>query len=255
MGRPTGRPSSSGGSVPDSLRVTNPDGIARTIPLFEIEQPGVKTSRFLLRGTVRGDGIEGQAYLEMWSVFAGGARYFSRTLAQAGPMASLGGTFGARPFLLPFTARPGMTLEKLVVNVGFPGRGTVILGPIRLAELGADENFVAESAGWLAPRGVARLGAAVGTLLGVMGALVGVLAGMARARALVVGLLWSMLGIGLASLAGGAGAVVSRQPEALVTLLVLVGAVATAVPAALLGKVKRQYEEHELRRMQALDAR
>ena len=246
-------PGSSG--APAWLRVENPAGTPRAVPVFTLAGPGVVAPRYALRGDVRGEGIEGEAYLEMWSFFAGGGRYFSRTLAQAGPMASLHGSFGARPFLLPFTAEAGMKLEKLAVNVAFPGRGTVILGPMRLVELVPGEDFAGGSAGWLTPRGIGLAGAAAGSLLGVLGAAIGVLASKGRARGLVFVLLWSMIGLGLAALAAAALAWTSDQPPRLVFLLGLVGILAAGLPANLLGQVRRRYEEHELRRMQALDAR
>jgi hypothetical protein len=244
------------GSAPGSLRVTNPDGAPRAIPLFTLDAPAVKTPRYVLRGEVRGEGIEGLAYLEMWSFFAGGGRYFSRTLAEAGPMARLTGTFRARAFILPFTAEPGMTLEKLAVSVAFPGRGTVILGPLRLVELGPDDDFAAVVPGaWLTPREIGLAGGAAGTVLGLAGAAIGILASRARARGLVVGLLWTLLAVGVCAVAAAAAAWRLGQPPALVSLLALVGVLGTALPWGLLGRVKRQYEEIELRRIQALDAR
>jgi len=150
----------------ESLRVTNTDGAPRAIPILAIDAPGVKAPRYLFRGEVRGEGIEGQGYLEMWSFFAGGGRYFSRTLAQAGPMGSLSGTFASRPFILPFTAEPGMVLEKLAVNVALPGRGTVVLGPLRLVELDPGDDFALAPGAWLTPRQLARAGAIGGSLLG-----------------------------------------------------------------------------------------
>ncbi len=68
-------------------------------------------------------------------------------------------------------------------------------------------------------------------------------------------LLWSTIGLGLAALAAAALAWASDQPPRLVFLLGLVGILAAGLPANLLGQVRRRYEEHELRRMQALDAR
>jgi len=243
-----------GGSTFESLRVTNPDGAPRTIPLFAIDQPGVKAPRFVLRGEVRGEGIEGQAYLEMWSFFAGGGRYFSRTLAQIGPMASLSGTFRFRPFVLPFTAEPGMSLEKLVVNVAFPGRGTVIMGPLRLVDLESGDDPLLPPGAWLTYRQIGLLGEIGGSFLGVLGALIGVLAERRKARSVVLASLKGMLVLGIASLAAAALGWWSAQPPALLFLLLLVGVLCTALPAGLLGKVRRQYEEKEFRRMRALDA-
>ena len=151
-----------GGTRFESLRVTNPDGVTRTIPLFEIDEPGLKIPRYVICGEVSGEGIEGKAYLEMWSFFSGGERYFSRTLAEVGPMGSLSGTFGFRPFNLPFTAKPGMMPEKLAVNVAFQGRGTVSLGNLLLLELDSEEYFLrSRPASWI---GLVRI-AAVGAVL------------------------------------------------------------------------------------------
>ena len=244
-----------GDSTSELLRVTNPDGAPRTIPLFAIDEPGVRSPRYLFRGEVRGEGIEGQAYLEMWSFFAGGGRYFSRTLAQVGPMASLSGTFRFRPFLLPFTAEPGMSPERLAVNVAFPGRGTVILGKLSLVELGSGDDFFTPAGAWLTPRQISLFGGIGGSLLGVLGALVGILASQGQARTFVLGLLKGMFAFGAAALLAGAIGWWSAQPPVLLFTLFLLGILCTVLPASLLGKVRRQYEEKEFRRMRALDAR
>jgi uncharacterized membrane protein len=244
-----------GGSTFESLRVTNPDGTPRVVPLFAIDEPGVKAPRYLLRGEVRGEGIEGQAYLEMWSFFPGGGRFFSRTLAQIGPMASLGGTFRFRPFILPFTAEPGMSPEKLAVNVALPGRGTVILGKLSLVELASGDDFFVRSGAWLTPRQISLFGGIGGSVVGLLGALVGFLASRGQARPLVLALLKGMFAFGaLALLAAAAGWWRAQPPELLFTLL-LFGVICTVVPGSLLGKVRREYEEKEFRRMRALDAR
>lgn len=244
-----------GGSTFESLRVTNPDGAPRTIPLFAIDDPGVKAPRYLFRGEVSGEGIEGQAYLEMWSFFAGGGRYFSRTLAQVGPMASLSGTFRFRPFILPFTAEPGMSPEKLAVNVALPGRGTVILGKLSLVELDSGEEFFVPAGAGLTPRQISLLGGIGGSVLGLLGALVGILASRGQARALVLALLKGMFAFGVVALLAAAAGWWRAQPPVLLSTLLLFGILCTVLPASLLGNVRRQYEEKEFRRMRALDAR
>jgi hypothetical protein len=244
-----------GGSTSESLRVTNPDGTPRTIPLFTIDEPGVKSPRYLFRGEVQGEGIEGQGYLEMWSFFAGGGRYFSRTLAQVGPMASLSGTFRFRPFLLPFTAEPGMSPEKLAVGVAFPGHGTVILGKMSLVELGSGDDFFTPAGAWLTPRQISLFGGIGGSVLGVLGALVGILASRGQARTFVLGLLKGMFAFGAAALFAAVAGWWRAQPPVLLSTLLLLGILCTALPAGLFGKVRRQYEEKEFRRMRALDAR
>ncbi len=232
-----------GGIAFESLRVANPDGLPRTIPLFTIDGPGVKAPRYVLRGEVRGEGIEGQAYLEMWSFFAGGGRYFSRTLAQAGPMASLGGTFRFRPFILPFTAEPGMSPEKLAVNVALPGRGTVILGGLSLLELGSGDDFFTPAGAWLTSRQISLVGGIGGSVLGLLGAVVGILASRGQARALVLALLKGMFAFGAVALLAAAAGWWLAQPPALLSALLVLGALCTVLPASLLGRVRRQYEE------------
>jgi hypothetical protein len=245
-----------GGDVAfDTLRVANADGSPRAVPLFTIDRPGLNGPRWAIRGEVRGEGIEGRAYLEMWSFFPGGGAYFSRTLAGAGPMASLGGTFPFRAFVLPFTAEPGMKPEKLAVNVAFPGRGTAVLGPLRLVELGPGDDPLVPSGAWLTSRQIGLVGGIGGGILGLVGALVGVLASRGQARPVVLALLRGMLAVGIASLAALALGWWSGQSREVLLPFLLIGAICTAVPARLLGTVRRQYEERELRRMKALDAR
>jgi hypothetical protein len=238
----------------ESLRVTNPNGAPLVVPLFEIDKPGVKIPRYLICGEVSGEGIEGKAYLEMWSFFAGGGRYFSRTLAEVGRMGSLSGTFGFRPFNLPFTAEPGMTPEKLAVNVAFPGRGTVSLANLILVELDRDEYFL-PTGPWLTPRQISLFGGIGGSVLGLLGALVGILASRGQARALVLALLKGMFAFGTLALLAAVVGVWLPQPPVLLSTLLLFGVICTVLPASLLGKVRRQYEEREFRRMKALDAR
>ncbi len=243
------------GSPFETLRVANPDGMPRTISLFVIDGAGVKSSRYLFRGEVRGEGIEGQAYLEMWSFFAGGGRYFSRTLAQAGPMAALGGTFRFRPFLLPFTAEPGMAPEKLAVNVAFPGRGAVSLGKVSLVELEPGDEFFVAPGSWLTPRQISLFGGIGGSILGLLGAVVGIFASRGQARGLVLALLKGMFALGVVALLAAVAGWWRAQPSELLFTFLLFGVVCTVVPAGLFGKVRRDYEEKEFRRMRAFDAR
>jgi len=243
-----------GGVAFESLKVTNPDASPRVVPIFTLDRPGIEGPRYAIRGEVRGEGIEGRGYLEMWNFFPGGGMYFSRTLAGSGPMSSLGGTFAFRAFVLPFTAEAGMKPEKLAVNVAFPGRGTVILGPLRLVELGPGDDPFVPAGAWLTSRQIGLIGGISGGVLGLAGALVGFLASRGQARPVVLALLRGMLAVGILSLAALGVAWGSGQPREVLLPFLLVGAIGTLVPAASLGKVQRQYEELEFRRMKALDA-
>ncbi len=244
-----------GAGATESLRVENPGPGPRLVPLFVVVRPGITARRYALRGTVAADGVEGAAYLEMWNFFPGGGAFFSRTLAGAGPMANLGGTFAPRPFVLPFTSdAPGHGPEKLAINVAFPGKGTVVLGSVRLVQLDERDDFFATPGAWLTPSEIGRAGGLAGGVLGLLGAVIGILASRRVARPLVVGLLYALVGFGVAALAAGAFAWLRGQPWEVTFPLLLIGALAAAIPGGLLGPIRRQYEELEFRRMSALDA-
>ena len=169
-------------------------------------------------------------------------------------MGSLSGTFAFRAFVLPFTAEPGMKPERLAVNVAFPGRGTVILGPLRLLDLGpADDPFLPPGA-WLTSRQIGLVGGIGGGVLGLLGALAGTLSSLGRARPLVLAILRGILAVGVVSLGALAFGWWNGQPREVLFLFFLVGTICTALPAGLLGQVRRRYEELEFRRMKALDA-
>ena len=51
-----------------------------------MEAPAVTGDSYAITGKVAYEGVEGDGYLEMWSVFPDGSRYFSRTLDDAGPL-------------------------------------------------------------------------------------------------------------------------------------------------------------------------
>lgn len=104
-----------------------------TIPLGKLFAPEVGEGIYAIRGEVSVAGVGGTGYLEMWSHFPGGGAYFSRTLAQVGPLQGLSGTQPWRGFLLPFDRgtvkeRPSSIDLNLVLPVG----GIVSLRKVRL---------------------------------------------------------------------------------------------------------------------------
>jgi len=94
----------------------------------------------------------------------------------------------------------------------------------------------------------------VGGILGVIGAVLGSLAGAGRARTLVLASLKALMVAGVAGLALGILALLGRDPYPIYYPLLLMSAIALAVPAFTLPGVRKRYEELELRRMRALDA-
>ena len=50
--------------------------------ILVVEAPAVEGDAYAIHGRVAYEGVEGEGYLEMWSVFPDGSRYFSRTLEE-----------------------------------------------------------------------------------------------------------------------------------------------------------------------------
>jgi len=235
--------------------VVRSDGAPRTETILTIDDPGVRRSRYAISGQVRYEGVAGLAYVEMWNFFPQ-ARYFSRTLDVTGPMRHLQGSSGWRPFVLPFYNKVGAPPpQHLVVNVVLPGRGAVTVGPLRLVEYEDDEDPLAVKGAWWSGRTGGLIGGLAGGLLGGLGAVVGLLGGLGKARGFVIGLLRVMIAFGVAALAVGVMAFVRAQPYEVFYPPLIVGIVGSTVPLFTLPTLRRRYEELELRRMQALDAR
>jgi hypothetical protein len=113
------------------------DGAAQPAPvrLLRLEEPPIAGSRWALQGRVRYERVASPGYLELWNFFGDGSRYFSRTLAESGPMAQLAGESDWRAVLLPFDASGATApLVQLELNAVLPGGGVVEIEPLRLVE-------------------------------------------------------------------------------------------------------------------------
>src|SRR6266853_1931256 len=87
--------------------------------------------RYVVSGEVRYQDVEGQGYLEMWTVFPDGQRFFSRTLDAQGPRAALRGESNWRRFELPFDmSGASQAPSRLEINLVLPGRGAVWAGRV-----------------------------------------------------------------------------------------------------------------------------
>jgi hypothetical protein len=232
----------------DVLRVSSPVGASMT--LVELDNPGITTDYYEIRGQARYENVGQTGFLEMWSLFPDGGRYFSRTLASSGPTGSLSGTSPWRDFALPFSlagASAGTKPQKLVVNVVLPAGGTVYVSPMRLMQP-TSGRWWSDSTGGL-------LGGIAGGLFGAIGALVGVLTSLRRGRAVVLTLLGGSVLFGVFSLIGGIVALGARQPYGVWYPLLLLGILLTVIAGSLLPVVRKRFAISELQRMQALDAR
>jgi hypothetical protein len=237
------------------LRLEHPGGGAARLPVLRIAEPGIRGFPYAITGLVRHESVADQGYLELWSVFPDGGRYFSRTLG-TGPLGPLRGTSDWRPFALPFFAEPAAPRPvRLEVNVVLPGRGVVELGPLRLVQYRPGEDPLAIAGAWWSDRAGGLAGGLGGATLGGAGALIGWLASRGAARRLVLGLARVVAGLGGLALCAGGVAWWRGQPYAVHYPLLLGGMLAAAVFGGLLGVLRRRYEEVELRRIRAADAR
>jgi hypothetical protein len=234
-----------------TLQITGP-GQPRTVTILTIDAPRITGSRYAITGQVRYEGVEGAGCLEMWSHFPGGGQYFSRTLAETGPMMKLQGTSGWRSFTLPFDATGAASApSRLVVNVVLPGRGVVTLGPLSLASQdGADEMRA-----WWPDRTGGWIGAVAGSAVGALGAMIGVLTSLGRARRVVTAAATGLVVVGIAAFLTGIVALTWSQSYAVYYPLLLCGFLSTVIPLGLLPTIRRRYEAVELRAMRAQDLR
>ena len=234
--------------VGDVVAVENAGDKALEARLLVLRAPAVTRDRYALLGRVRYEGVEGDGYLEMWSVFPDGRAYFSRTLGGAGAMERLRGSSRWRDFALPFFSnREGYFPRELVVNVVLPGKGRVWVGPVRLVQY-------AGPTGWWSGGTAGLVFGGLGSLLGIAGGLVGVLASRGKARRLAMGLARGTLILGPLALAGGIAAAALGQPYEVWYPLALVGALCAGLGLYMPRLLRRRYEQAELRRMQSLDA-
>jgi hypothetical protein len=209
----------SGRVVDGAVEVTS-SGTGGTFPLVAIDEPAIATDEYAVTGRIRYRGVAGVGFLEMWSVFPDGGRYFSRTLANDGPQARISGESGWRDLELPFYLNGSERPVRLELGLVLPGAGRVWIGPLELTSPGAT------SSAWWSDR--------MGGLLGGIG-----------------GSLLAIAGGGL--LVAGAVALAMSQPYAVYFPLILGGIILVGVFGPGSRRARRAYEDVELRKMRAMD--
>ena len=225
-----------------------------SLHLVTIDHPQLAGPRYVVSGEIRYQDVEGQGYLEMWTVFPDGQRFFSRTLAAQGPLAALHGESNWRRFELPFDmSGASQTPSRLEINLVVPGRGAVWIGPMHLQRTAAQAG--ATQGGWWSARSGTLFGAILGGLVGVVGAIIGVLGGRGRARRLVLGLLVGLITVGGCLALVGVAAAFGSQPRHVWYPLVVIGGAAGLLGLLILPAMRRRFAADELRRIDALDAR
>lgn len=239
-----------------ALRISNPKEQAKTFPILVVRNPGIHHGRYAVRGLVSGGGIEKIGYLEMWSVFADGSRFFTRALAPHGPMKRLENSFDWRPFELPFLSREeGPHPVRLEINLILESKGTVRLSSLTLVGYGPDTGSSTPPPGWWAPAATGWILGLAGALIGLFGMVAGRLATKGRAQGLVIGGLWLILGLGGILLIAAVFSLFRNQPYLVFFPLLLLGVVCLALAPLLLVSIKKRFRALELQKMKALDSK
>src|SRR5437870_10928783 len=159
----------------DTLMIKHTEPKPASIALWKVENPGVKTKFYALRGKLRHKNVDGTGYLETWNEFPeqgqSNIRAFSRSLADYGPFGKLSGTSDWRDVFIPFNAEAAkQPLAKLELNLVLAGAGEVEITDLQLIEFAdsgamwaalgpgmAKANTAVSWANWLAVGGASVL--------------------------------------------------------------------------------------------------
>lgn len=129
------------GDPGDILRLSHSGPGPVTLKILTLEKPPITKFRYAIVGKVKYQTVQGKGFLEMWSHFPDGSRYFSRTLAEVGPMGAISGDSSWRDLVLPFFSRPGVPPpSRIELNLILPDSGTVYLSPLNLYQYEESEN-------------------------------------------------------------------------------------------------------------------
>ncbi len=242
----------------DPLELTAVPGKQRHL-LVVLPEPGIGSSVYAVKGTIRYQNVQGEAYLQLDNDFGERGTYFTKGIAPDGPLGNITGSSDWRSFVLPFYANSGSqagaeTLypELLTLSLYLPGTGTVWVRDVEVYQyqrgedpLHATQWFNSRTAGWIGGIG--------GALFGLWGALLGVLSSRGMARNFVLGSANALVFVGSAAFIAGVVAVVTGQPYAVYFPLLLLGAIVAGVFGLLRGNLSARYEQLEIQKMQSMD--
>lgn len=236
-----------------ALRISNADSTPTRFPLVVLDGLSPTTSMFAVDGQVKYRDVEGDAYFEMWTVYPDGRRFFTRTLAETGPLQKITGTSEWRAFSLPFNASgPLPEHVKLEVNVFMPGAGMIDISPLRIVNLSPD--LFRQQTYWWSGQTAGWIGGGLGAGIGLLGALLAYLVRKGISFRFVRVVLVLELVLGTVCIVAGIVAVVHAQPFFVYYPLLLVGILACVLVAVGEFRLRRYYREIELRKMRAMDA-
>ena len=111
----------------DSIRIES--AASRTVRLFDVKDPGVQQCLLTYRAEMKGEQVEGRAFLEMWCAIPGRGEFFSKGLHQP-----LSGTSDWARYEIPFYLKRGQMPDLIKLNLAVEGRGVVWLRNIELLQ-------------------------------------------------------------------------------------------------------------------------
>jgi hypothetical protein len=108
-----------------SLRV---DAAGQTVvPLFEVTDIQIENAALVYQASLQSEGLNGQAYLEMWVRIPGKGEFFSRGLDR-----QLTGTMSWATVATPFFLEAGQMPDLIRLNLVVNGTGKIWMDDIRL---------------------------------------------------------------------------------------------------------------------------
>lgn len=243
----------------DTLRVTaDPEQPFQV--LIELSDPGITSPVYALKGMIRYTGIEGEGYLQLSNDFGEQGVFYTKTVAEEGPLQTLSGKSAWRTFILPFQVSPGdkaeeavLTPRKLSLGLYLPGSGSVTIRDLSLHQYSRGEDPLHADGLWFSGRTAGIFGGIAGTLIGIWGAIIGMLASRGKARGVVVGSANALIVVGIVILLLGLVALIAGQPYAVYYSLLLIGVLLLVVVGGIRRVLPRRYEAIELKKMQAMD--
>jgi hypothetical protein len=99
----------------------------QTIRLFEVPDPGVDQCMLIYRAKLKTEGLEGQAYLEMWCRFPGKGEFFSRGLQN-----TVTGSNNWASYETPFFLKKGQKPDLVKLNLVVKGTGKIWIKDVEL---------------------------------------------------------------------------------------------------------------------------
>ncbi len=236
------------------IQVVSEGARAARVNLATIRNPLLTSPCYAIRGEVSYSDVAGDGFLEMWTWFGEAESYFSRALAERGPMGKLSDQSGWRGFSLPFNALSRSSPTKLELDINLPSRGNVTVRNLRLVQAGRFEELLSGQSAWWSERTVGWAAGLAGAFIGCLGSLLEVLSSRGRARSFVVGTAWALAGLGAACLGAGLMALATTQTPGLSYALLLGGVLCAVIFPIRLRRYLRHYRQTELRRIDSLDA-